>query len=69
MILELIAQPYFYLKRNNINVWNKCLTLLSPSYFEVYQAQGGGGAPPLQNLDIFLPIAIKFGTDVKQVMI
>ena len=49
------------------------LTLLSASYFEVCQAQGGGGGgahcAPLQNFYIFWPIEMKFGTDVKQVMI
>ena len=48
---------------------NSVLTLLKTSYFEVYQAQGGGGGAPLRNFYIFRPIAMKFGTDVKQVII
>ena len=44
----------------------------SPSYFEVSQAQGGGGGghcAPSRISIFFWPIAMKFGTDLKQVMI
>ena len=47
------------------NFHNLLLTLLSPSYFEVYQAQGGHIVSPFQNFYIFRPIAMIFGTDVK----
>ena len=51
----------------SVELLMEVLTLLSPSYFEVYQAQAH--CAPLQNIYMFRPIAMKFGTDVKQVII
>ena len=56
---------------SSVSQTDKMLTLnpIKPKLFWGLPGPGGAHCAPLQNFYIFRPIAMKFGTDVKQVMI